>query len=61
MLDSDFRSIGPKIDDPANWSAKLVVEPRGNSIVADLEVGNELYDWFVARQILAEVRGRVPR
>ena len=61
LPDDDFRSIRPRINDAAMWSAKVVAEPRGNSIIADVEVGRELYDWFVARQILAEVRGRMRR
>ncbi len=58
LLSSEFKSIDPKVDDAASWSAKLQVGPKGDAVVADLEVGAELYDWFVARQILAEVRAR---
>ncbi len=57
---SDFQSLAPRLSASGQWKGRLTVRPGSQSIVANLELGNELYRWVVARQLLARIRARKP-
>ena len=57
--EADFRSLVDQIGNDRLWDAKASIGPRGGAaIVAQVEVGAELYRWIVAREILAGMRLR---